>query len=81
MFFKLSIGKLAAATDSKSTFALTGLAFLAAMLGVAIMGACGVTSRSKCLLSVYAMALGVMFVVFWVSFCYMKRGKGTRDPQ
>lgn len=77
MFIVLACGKFAEATESKTALIVVGSIFLAIMLLIAIIGCCGVSKQSACLLIVYAIIAGLLFVGFWIAFAYMKKGKNN----
>lgn len=75
IFIVLARGKFAEATESGTSLIVVGTIFLAIMLIIVIVGCCGVSKQSACLLIIYAVVAALLFVGFWIAFAYMKKGK------
>lgn len=77
IFLILAYGHFAEATESKTGLIVSGTIVLIVLLLIAVIGCCGVSRRSTCLLLVYTIITALMFVGFWIVFGYMKKGKGN----
>jgi len=76
VFISLGNGNFGRASGNRAWLIAVGTVFFILLLIVVIIGFCGICRQSTLYLLIYTAITALIFIGLWISFGYLKKGKG-----